>query len=120
MVMGNILGKLTPVTVMFRVTNIEENTRQKIHRHMENHTIHYTQRHTQSHGHKPTLLTIIQVPPGTTVISHIARLIHYFLSLGPLHSLPAGIWNQFGLYTKTREKAPTFSSTKFFSQSECF
>jgi len=113
-------GKLTPVTVMFKVTNIEESTRQKIHRHVENHTIHYTQRHTQSHGHKPTLLTIVQLPPGTIVISHIALLIHYFLSLGPLYSSPAGIWNQFGLYTKTGEKAPTFSSTKFFSQSEWF
>ena len=107
-------GKLTPVTVMFKVTNIEENTRQKIHRHMENHTIHYTQRHTQSHGHKPTLLTIVQLPPGTTVISHIAVLIHYFLSLGPLYSLPAGIWNQFGLYTKTGEKSPNFLIYKVF------
>ena len=29
MVIGNLGGKLTPVTVMFRVTNIEENTKQK-------------------------------------------------------------------------------------------
>ena len=41
-------------------------------------------------------------------------LVNYFLSAGPLYSFPAGIWNQFGLYTKTSEKAPTFSSTKFF------
>ena len=41
-------------------------------------------------------------------------LVNYFLLPGPLYSFPAGIWNQFGLYTKTSEKAPTFSSTKFF------
>ena len=72
--MGNSGGKLTPVTVMFRVTNIEENTRQKIHRHMENHTIHYTQRHTQSQGHKPTLLTILQLLPGTIVLATLFYL----------------------------------------------
>ena len=95
MVIGNFGGKLTPVTVMFKVTNIEESTRQKIHRHVENHTIHYTQRHTQSHGHKPTLLTIVQFLPGTTIISHIILLENYFISPGPLYSFPAGIWNQF-------------------------
>ena len=40
--MGNSGGKLTPVTVMFRVTNTEENKTQKIHTHTKNHTIHYT------------------------------------------------------------------------------
>ena len=81
---------------------------------MKNHTIHYTQRHTQSHGHKPTLLTITQLLPGTTVISHIALLINYFLSRGPLYSWPPRILNQFGLYTKTREKAPKFLIYKLF------
>lgn len=70
--MGNIFG-LTPVTVTFRVTDIEENTTQKI-THTKNHTIHYTQRHTQSHGQKPTLLTVIELLPGTTVIVHIGLL----------------------------------------------
>ena len=37
-----------------------------------------------------------------------------FLSLRPLYSFPAGVWNQFGLYTKTSKKALTFSSTKHF------
>ena len=55
----------------------------KIHRHTKNHTIHYTLRHTHSHGRKPTLLTIIQLLPGTTVINHIVLLINYFLSPGP-------------------------------------
>ena len=31
MVLGNLLGKLTPVIVMVRVTNIEENTAEKNH-----------------------------------------------------------------------------------------
>ena len=55
----------------------------KIHRHTKNHNIHYTSRHTHSHGRKPTLLTIIQLLPGTTVINHIVLLINYFLSPGP-------------------------------------
>ena len=82
-------GKLTPVTVMFRMTNIEENTKQKHPQTYEkSHYSLHTETHTQSHGHKPTLLTITQLLPGTTVISHIALLINYFLSRGPLYSWP--------------------------------
>ena len=115
MVIGNFGGKLTPVTVMFRVTNIEENTKQK---HPQTHEESHYSLHTETHPvpwNKPTLLTITQLLPGTTVISHIALLINYLLSRGPLYSWPPRILNQFGLYTKTREKAPTFSSTNFFS-----
>ena len=41
-VMGIYVGKLTPVRVMFRVTNIKENTTQKYSHTQTNHTIHYT------------------------------------------------------------------------------
>ena len=97
-------GDLMPVTMIFRVTKVGKNTTQKIHTHKKNHTIHYTWGHTQSHGHKPTLLTIIQLLPGTTVISHIILLESYFLSLGPLYSFPAGIWNQFSSTLKPVRK----------------
>ena len=56
----------------------------------------------------------MQLLPGTTVISRITLFINYFLLPGLLHSFPAGIWNQFALYTKIMEKASTFSSTKLF------
>ena len=108
--LGNFRWKLTPGRVMFSVTNIEENRTQKIHTHKKNHT--WT--HTQFHAHKPTLLTIIQLLPGTTVISYISLLVNHFLSPGPVYSFPSQIWKQFALYIKTIEKAPTFSSTKFF------
>lgn len=111
---GIYVGKLTPVTVTFRVTNIKETTTQKYSHTHKNHTIHYTQRHTHSHGQKCTLLTIMQLLPGTTVISHITLFINYFLLPGALHSFPEGIRNQFALYTKISEKASTFSSTKLF------
>ena len=67
-------GELTPVTVMFGVPSIQENTTQKIHTHRKTHTIHYTYRQTQFHVHKPTLITIIQLLPGARVISHIALI----------------------------------------------
>ena len=103
---------------MFQMTKIEENTAQKI-TDTQRITIHYTQRHTQSHGHKPTLLTIIQLLPGTTVISHIALLINYFLSPWPdTHSQ-----QEFGISlpsTLKPERKPQLSylQRSFFSQSE--
>ena len=97
MVMGIYWGKLTPVTVMFRVTKIRENTTQRIHTCTPRITLFLTHRHTQLHGHKSTILTIIQLLPGTTIIGHIALLVNYFLSPGSLYSFPAGIWDHFGL-----------------------
>ncbi|CAM9158783.1 unnamed protein product [Rangifer tarandus platyrhynchus] len=46
MVMGNFRGKLTPVTVTFRVTNIEENTKQK---HSQTHEESHYSLHTDIH-----------------------------------------------------------------------
>ena len=43
--MGNLGGKLTPVTVMFRVTYIEEKTREKIQTHGESHYSLHTETH---------------------------------------------------------------------------
>lgn len=43
--MGIYVGKLTPVIVVFRVTNIKETTTQKYSHTHKNHTIHYTYRH---------------------------------------------------------------------------
>ena len=77
-VMGIYVGKLTPVIVVFRVTNIKETTTQKYSHTHKNHTIHYTYRHTHSHGHKRTLLTTVQLLPGTAVISHITVFINYY------------------------------------------
>ena len=95
---------------MVRVTNIEENTTQKIHTqkkipHMDTHPVPCTQTYTINHN----------TASSWNYSNHPHwSLVNYFLSTGPLYSFPAGIWNQFGLYTKTSEKAPTFSSTKFF------
>ena len=46
MVIGNFGGKLTPVTVMFRVTNIEENTKQQ---HPQTHEESHYSLHTETH-----------------------------------------------------------------------
>ena len=46
MVIGNFEGKLTPVTVMLRVTNIEENTKQK---HPQTHEESHYSLHTVTH-----------------------------------------------------------------------
>ena len=78
-VMGIFGGTLTPVTVMFRVTKIKENTTQKIHTHTQRITLFIALRDTPIRGHKPTLLTIIQLIPGTTVIGHITLLVNYFI-----------------------------------------
>ena len=81
-VMGIFGGTLTPVTVMCRVTKIKENTTQKIHTHTHTHKESYYSLHIETHtsrGHKPTLLTIIQLIPGTTVIGHITLLVNYFI-----------------------------------------
>ena len=117
MMIGNLQGKLSPGTVMFQMTKIEENTAQKI-TDTQRITLFITQIHTQSHGHKPTLLTIIQLLPGTTVISHIALLINYFLSPWPYtHSQ-----QEFGIRlpsTLKPERKPQLSYLQsFFSQSE--
>ena len=61
--------------------------------HTKNHAIPYT----QFHGHKFTIITIIQLLPATAIIGHIALLVNYFLSPGSLYSFPAGIWDHFGL-----------------------
>ena len=66
-------GELTPVTVMFGVPSIQENTTQKIHTHRKTHYSLYIQTNpvpcTQT-----TLITIIQLLPGARVISHIALI----------------------------------------------
>ena len=85
----------------------------KIHKHTKNHTIHYTSRHNHSHGRKPTLLTIIQLLPGTTVINHIVLLINYFLSPGPYtHSQ-----QEFGISLSShwnQQESPNFLICKVF------
>ena len=114
MVLGNLLRKLIPVTVMVRVTNIKEKRAGK-------------KKITHKESHYSLSIEINPVPWTLTyTINHNTAsswnysnhphwsLVNYFLSTGPLYSFPAGILNQFGLYTKTSEKAPTFSSTKFF------
>ena len=70
MVLGNLLGKLTPVIVVFRVTNIKETTTQKYSHTHKNHTIHYTYRHTHSfykglytHTHLLILKGLYRGPP---------------------------------------------------------
>ena len=59
MVIGNLGGNLTPVIVMFRVTNIEENTKQNYPQtheeshyslHTETHPVPWTQTYTINHN----------------------------------------------------------------------
>ena len=108
-------GKLTTVTVMFMMTNIEENTKQKhpqTHEeshyslHTDTHPVPWTQTYTINHKTASSWDYSNQPHCSTYKLLSIMR--------ATILMAPTNL-NQFGLYTKTREKAPTFSSTNFFS-----
>ena len=98
-VMGILGGKLTPVTVMFKsdINQGNHNTKNSYtHKesyyslHKETHPVPWTQNCTANHS----------APSSWNYSKALSLYLYCFLSTGPLCSFPAGITNQFHLYTK--------------------
>ena len=116
---GHFGGKLTPVTVMFKgdISQGNHNTKNSYtHKescyslHKETHPIPWTQNCTANHS----------APSSWNYSKALSLYLYCSLSTGPLCSFPAGITNQFHLYTKAGWKPQLSCQQSISSPSKWF